>query len=279
MIPENYKLKYPWLPVDNCLEVKCCLCNGKNETKDIFTFSINDKMFNVRQCQKDNLLFLYPQPGDEYTKNLYNHPSYFTGEDDMYGLAVSEDKSKNVAEIRIKEIIDYLNKKNKNFEGISILEIGCAYGQTLIEAKKNGAHLTDGIEFSKEAVEHCNKNGLNVILGSVNEPFEEVLNNQTYDVIAIYSVLEHVNNPFQFLKRMIPLLSTGGIMIIRVPKMSESGPWLSLVDHFWHFTKESLSSIIAKVGLTQKVIFPSGTFIGKNHTGELQSVTIIAEKN
>ncbi len=278
-IPDNYKLKYPWLSVNDVHDVKCCLCDGTNETKNEFAFSINDKEFFIRHCIHDNLLFLYPQPEGQYTDNLYNHSSYWTGEDDMYGLAVSDEKSSAVANFRVQEIVDYLEKSGRTLQGKSILEIGCAYGHTLVEARKRGAVITDGIEFSKEATLVCNKkDGLHVVLGSANDAFQNTLPNKTYEIIAMYSVLEHVNNPAEFIKRVVPLLSPGGIVVIRVPEMSKDGPWLSLVDHFWHFTRESITAVLGTAKLTQKTIFPSGLFIGSQHPGKLQSITIIAEK-
>jgi len=260
-------------------DVVCCLCDGTNETKDVFKFSINDKVFSIRHCSHDNLLFLHPQPTGQYLEVLYNHPSYFTGEDDMYGLAVSDEKSKTVAGFRIEEIKDYFKKENKNILGMSMLEIGCAYGHTLMEARNAGMSTTDGIEFSKKATEVCNtKEGLHVVLGSVNDAFENLFDKKQYNVIAMYSVLEHVNNPLEFIKRVAPLLSPHGIMVIRVPEMSTKGPWLSLVDHFWHFTQESLKTALKQAGLTTINIFPSGTFIGTQHPGTLQSITAIASK-
>jgi SAM-dependent methyltransferase len=279
-ISKDYQLTYPWLPTVETKDVVCCLCNGKNKTKDVFEFSINDNIFSIRHCIHDNILFLYPQPAGGYTDALYNHPSYFIGEDDMYGLAVSDEKSKTVAGFRIQEIKDYFKKENREIAHLSMLEIGCAYGHTLVEARIAGMTTTDGVEFSKEATEICNsKEGLNVILGSVNDAFENLLPKNQYDVIAMYSVLEHVNNPLEFLTRVIPLLSPTGIMVIRVPEMSGEGPWLSLVDHFWHFTRESLTTILDITGLTEIKIFPSGKFVGTQHPGTLQSITAIASKS
>lgn len=276
--PNNYKFSYDWLPASDTHGTFCCLCGGMHAVEQVFTFLINEKMFSIMRCTHDDLMFLSPQPGTAYTNALYNHSSYFTGEDDMYGLAVSEEKSRTVAGFRIKEINDRLAMTEESIAGKAMLEIGCAYGHTLLEARVQGAEITDGIEFSREAVAMCNKRGLSVFLGSANDPFPVTVGEKTYDIIATYSLLEHVDNPLTFLNQIAPLLAENGILVIRVPEMSKEGPWLSLIDHFWHFTKTSLVRLLNKANFEKIDIFPSGTFQGVQHPGSLSSITIIARK-
>ncbi|MFH0852551.1 MAG: class I SAM-dependent methyltransferase [bacterium] len=264
-------LKYPWLKSQDSHFVRCCLCRGKNKTADRFIFSINAETYRIRHCVADDLLFLFPQPGPEYLDSLYNHPSYFKGTDDMYGLTVSDEKSTAIAKIRVEEILKY--KKNPE----SILEVGCAYGHTLIAAKEKGFKTTDGVEFSKEAIKICQKKGLKVVFSPPQGSFTNSLRKSRYDVIAMYSLLEHVQNPSSFIKKIKPLLAQDGIFVIRIPKMSAQGPWLSLVDHTWHFTERSIKKILNKVGLSIIDIFPSGKFRGIQREGELESMTIIAK--
>jgi SAM-dependent methyltransferase len=277
-IPSDYNFSYPWLPVVDTHNIVCALCGGANETEEVFAFLVNDKKFSIMRCSHDDLMFLTPQPGNSYTSALYNHHSYFTGEDDMYGLSVSEEKSTEVATIRIKEIDDYLKKSGNGIEGKSFLEIGCAYGHTLAEAKNSGAAVVRGIEFSRDAVSTCNKKGLNVFLSSANEDMMKVLDHKTFDVIALYSALEHVDNPADLLSRIFPLLSPQGILVIRVPETFTNGTWLSLIDHFWHFTRKSLTSLLEQRGFTVETLFSSGVFRGTTHNGTLGSITAIARR-
>jgi len=267
-----YDLKYPWLKNTDDRSVKCCLCGGKHKTADRLVFKINSKFYRIRECLVDGLMFLSPQPGQKYLNSLYNHPSYFQGADDMYGLAVDEEKSKKIARIRIDEILKYKNNAS------SILEIGCAYGHTLVAAKEAGFKMADGLEFSKDAVRACRDKGLRVFLSSSDKISLASIKKNRYDVIAMYSVLEHVRNPLVFLKKMIPMIASQGIIVIRVPEMSASGPWLSLLDHTWHFTRKSMKRLLGKVNLSVVDIFSSGKFIGLQHGGELSSMTVIVKK-
>lgn len=278
LIPREYSFLYPWLPVNDTHDVVCALCKGKNGIEEVFAFLINEKRFAIKRCTYDDLMYLSPQPGNIYTGALYNHPSYFTGEDDMYGLSVSDKKSKEVAVVRIKEIDEYFKKYGKSIVGKSFLEIGCAYGHTLVEAKKSGAGIVRGIEFSRNAVGACKTKKLDVFLASANDDITTVLDTKTFDVIALYSALEHVSDPGDLLARIYPLLSKEGILVIRVPETLLNNAWLSLVDHFWHFTRKSLTALLEHKGFIVADLFPSGVFHGTSHKGTLGSVTAISRR-
>lgn len=275
-IPKDYIFKYDWLDTTSFRDVCCILCDGKKQTEDVFSFIVNDKLMNIRHCIHDDLLFLSPQPSGNYAETLYNHPSYFTGEDDMFGLSVSDEKSKEVAITRMNEISDLL--KGYDLSAISLLEVGSAYGHTLLEAKEKGFGKVFGLEYSRDAVEASRQKGLTVKLASANDHLDEVFADTKFDVIALYSVLEHVDNPYNFLEEAKMILNKNGYLIIRVPRMSKEGPWLSLLDHYWHFTETSLRELVQKAGLSVIRVFPSGTFVGVSHSGSLSSMTIVAQK-
>lgn len=275
-ISKDYVFDYKWLDTSSFRDVRCALCNGKNKTEDVFYFKVNDKEMSVKHCVEDNLMFLSPQPAGNYAETLYNHESYFTGEDDMYGLSVSDDKSVEIAKIRIEEIKNLL--KDKKIEDMSLLEIGSAYGHTLSRAKIEGFKEVCGIEFSRDAVLKSKQMGLNVVLASANESLHLLFGEKKFNVIALYSVLEHVDNPVAFLESAMSLLTKDGFLVIRVPRMSTNGPWLSLLDHYWHFTEASLRRLMERFNLKILEIFPSGTFEGKQHEGRLSSMTVVAQK-
>jgi SAM-dependent methyltransferase len=247
------------------------MCDGTGKTQDVFYFKLNNNVFTIKHCVADNLLFLSPQPGPDFLNKLYNHSSYFTGEDDMYGLSVNDEKSAAIAKIRIDEVLE-------EKPGIkSFLEIGCGYGHTLVEAQNRGISEVTGIEFSEEAVNEGKKRGANILLGSANDIFPESVHDKKFDVIALYSVLEHLDNPKTFLKNIKNYLNKDGIVIVRVPRMSVDGPWLSLFDHMWHFTESALRALLSREGFTVEKVFPSGTFVGTKHPGELKSMTAVAK--
>ena len=265
-----YSLTYPWLKTDDVHPITCCICSGRNKQKPINQFVLNKQIFKIMRCLTDELMYLSPQPGKKYCNSLYNHPSYFEGTDDMYGLSMAEQKAKEIAKIRINEIRQYAPQAS------SILEIGCAHGRLLEEAQRQGFSIVKGVEFSQQAVKVCQEKNLNVKYEDINDLSTEN-SVEKFDIVASYSVLEHLNNPCEFLSKIKNFLKPGGVLIIRAPDTDPlEGPKLSLLDHFWHFTKTSIRKILEKNGFKIKDIFPSGIFYGIQHPGELKSITIVA---
>ncbi len=263
-----YDLKYPWLDTSDVGPVKCCLCKGSHKTQTKRVFLINGTEFRIVNCLKDGLMYLEPQPGLTYVSDLYNHPTYYKGTDEMYGFLVNNKKSRGIAKIRIREIRSFAP------DAKTILEIGCGFGHTLLEARKSGFEKADGIEFSKEALTACEKAGLNVRRGDDKLSLKNAKGK--YEIIAAYSVLEHLYNPFDFVKSVKRFLKAGGLVFFRVPETDSKGPYLSLVDHFWHFTKKSLNRILERSGFEIIDVFESGIYVGPKG-GRLKNMTAVAK--
>lgn len=265
-------LAYDWLPADDTRSVVCILCNGANPTETAFTFILNGVAFSIERCVTDDLMYLAPQPGARYASAVYNHPSYFDVPNDQYGHAVDEDKGHATGRLRVDDL------RERGGVPHTFLEIGCGLGYTLDAFKEAGAEVV-GIEFSESSAASCRARGLNVSAASLDEVVpESVRSHAPFDAVALYSVLEHVSDPAHFLERIAPLLSQEGRLIVRVPKMSKDGPWLSLLDHFWHFTPASLERLLKKTGFAILHEFDSGTFVGPESGEKLTSMTAIAVK-
>jgi 2-polyprenyl-3-methyl-5-hydroxy-6-metoxy-1,4-benzoquinol methylase len=98
----------------------------------------------------------------------------------------------------------------------NLLEIGCGDGRFLKLARDRGWQVA-GVELSAQAVNMARqKYGLNVLSG----PLEEVaqgLKNLSFDIIIMWGVIEHLQNPLQALKIAKSLLRKGGVLIIYTP--------------------------------------------------------------
>ena len=119
----------------------------------------------------------------------------------------------DIQPIRIKYILDALNKKNLN--NTKILDIGCGGGLVSEGLSKIGATVT-GIDFIKENINvakmHAKKNNLKI--NYFVKDFEKEKITSKYDVIIILEVLEHLNNWEEFVKKIKLSLKRNGILII-----------------------------------------------------------------
>ncbi len=119
----------------------------------------------------------------------------------------------DIQPIRIKYILDALNKKNLN--NTKILDIGCGGGLVSEGLSKIGATVT-GIDFIKENINvakmHAKKNNLKI--NYFVRDFEKENITSRYDVIIILEVLEHLNNWEEFVKQIKLSLKKNGTLII-----------------------------------------------------------------
>lgn len=129
------------------------------------------------------------------------------------------------------------------------LDIGCSTGGLL--------ELTGGtgLEPNTEHYEIAKASGLNVINCTV-EDYE----GDTFDVITLLNTLEHVIDPCAVLAKVRLLLSDNGVLLVTVPFLLSSFITLP-VDaflsnaHLYNFTVNTLSMMMAKVGLRPEEIF------------------------
>ncbi len=103
----------------------------------------------------------------------------------------------------------------KIYKDKKVLDIGCGSGDVCIGISKLGAKSVLGIDYSDEAIKLANqKNDRDNVEFRV-EDYKNI--NDTYDVITLVGVLEHIENPFEAVSKIYDLLNDGGKMVIESP--------------------------------------------------------------
>jgi SAM-dependent methyltransferase len=135
----------------------------------------------------------------------------------------------------------------------SLLDIGCGSGFFLWEALKAGFSVK-GVEFSDEAAAYGREHfGLSITTGNI---YDLSLVRQGYEVITLWQVLEHLDNPRQLLDMVYESLKPSGLLIISVPNISSVQAlvfrhrWyhLEVPRHIYHYDPETLSQILIDAG-------------------------------
>jgi len=132
-------------------------------------------------------------------------------------------------------------------ETASILEIGSGNGQFLSACRtllKNS---------SLSAVEFPNPDLSYVASNKQVECFDALeaieMKSKSYDLIALWHVVEHMIDPWSHLIRLLPLLKPNGIIVFSAPNMfcpgvsrfPASWPWNQAPPvHLWHFGPQNL---------------------------------------
>ncbi len=217
--------------------LNCPICKN-SDFKRIFIDNWDRSSFV--KCKKCNLIFQNPQEQILDTINRYNF-DYFN-----YEL----ENQFNFFHL-VKKTLDDFNIINILPEGANVLEIGSATGLFLKYMDLQGFKST-GIELCKESVEYGKKEyGVNLINGRL----EEIkLNQGTFDFIHFSHLIEHVNNPPDFLMKIYNLLKKGGYIMLATPNSSGlfakyyKESWRCIVDdHLFIFNKKNINYLLKKI--------------------------------
>ena len=177
---------------------------------------------------------------------------------------VTVNKSNYLLEQRINTYLSrYSNFKKRyqrqlgdiqNFSpGGKLLDIGCNIGLFLCEARASGFGVT-GVELNRECAAYARTHfKLNIHSNYLsNSTFEA----DSFDVVTMYDVLEHIPDLHRILAQIRRILKPGGLLVVQSPNIGSlmaglaksTWSWLSPPDHLYHFTPGSLCILLENAG-------------------------------
>ncbi len=223
----------------------CHICSTASE------FLMNKDGFDEYLCPVCGLSFVFPQPGAEWLKKeVYSYESGYQG-NKRNDLAARPEDSKS------RQTLDFLvEKKNAG----TLLDVGCSNGQFMFWAKQKGFSCT-GVEINARTASIAEANGFAVHRGFLDTaPFDK----ESFDVVYLGDVIEHVNDPRKFIKTAGKFLKPGGFIVISTPNMDclWAGatlrfykifgiPWAAATPphHLFQFSYSNLNSLMAEQDL------------------------------
>lgn len=111
----------------------------------------------------------------------------------------------------------YVKKINELADNnkVNILDIGCGTGNALSQLKKTGLSNLYGCDISSLFIESAIKKGLRNIqkYGGKKLPYRK----DRFDISGSFTVLEHTDNPVNFIKEQIRVTKKKGYVIIACP--------------------------------------------------------------
>lgn len=220
-------------------------------------FLVSGEEFSLLYDPQLEMLITDPQPKAIDLEKYYDSDAYISHTDSKKGFFnFLYQKVKNYSLSRKERLISKLNHGKG-----SLLDVGAGTGEFLLTAKKTGWKVA-GVEVNAKAKNSATTKGLHL-----NDNLE-AYQNQKFDVITLWHVLEHIPNLEASIQLLESMLKEEGHLIVAVPNFKSydanyyKSYWAAydVPRHLWHFSKESIPKLSSnKVQLikTLPLIFDS----------------------
>lgn len=203
-------------------------------------FSVSGEFFSLLQNEHSEILKTTPTPSLENLSKYYESDDYISHTDSKRSLFETYHLVKrNAIRNKVKLI-------SKNSAKGNLLDIGAGTGDFLVEAKNSGWQTT-GIEPNEKAKALAQKKGIDFVENL------EIISDNSFDVITMWHVLEHVPNLEYQLQQLKRICKPNGTIIIAVPNFKSFDAkhykqfWAAydVPRHLWHFSKRGIQKLFA----------------------------------
>lgn len=227
----------------------CPVCNSSRiayflSSQDYF---LTQESFSIDKCLDCETKFTNPRPTEINIPQYYESDDYISHSDSPKGLI-----DKLYYFIRKYSISSKVRLVKKYVKSGKALDVGCGTGQFLNELKNKGFEVT-GIEPNNSARKIASDSfGLTVY----NEEKINELKKNSFQVISLWHVLEHVKDLNQRIQQLKKLLAPNGVVIVAVPNpdswdAKHYGKFWAAYDlprHLYHFNSSSIQNLFKKAG-------------------------------
>jgi len=247
----------------------CCFCKDNNNTPLYSTFDIFGNNYTINECRNCHAHFLAPPPDAETLRQAYD-TSYYGETDEKFNSPNIETVLDHFRRRRAKYASKFLNSNDK------ILDIGCGNGRFLLHLLKYGNFKLYGTELESNSANRAARiPQINLKLGHLSK---DSFDAETFDVISMFHVFEHLTEPKETLEIIYNILKDNGTLIISFPNIDSlqsnlfKGKWLHLDPprHLLFFEARDFINICEKMGF--KLVREKYISTEQNVYGMIQSI-------
>jgi len=238
----NSIVHYTHCPACDSLSIKFVF-----DTRD---YSVSGKSFSIWECANCTLRFTQDVPDSSSIGQYYKSENYISHTNTSEGFINQLYQIVRKRTLRKKRLL--ITKVTGRKSG-TLLDVGSGTGAFVNEMKQNGWEVT-GLEPDEDARKVA-KESFHCELKSTHELFS--LSENTFDVITLWHVLEHVHDLHNYLHQFKKLLKHDGRLVIAVPNYTSFDA--SVYDEYWaaydvprhlyHFSPLSMKLLIDKDGM------------------------------
>ncbi|MCB9423030.1 MAG: class I SAM-dependent methyltransferase [Ardenticatenaceae bacterium] len=194
----------------------------------------------IVECNHCGFVYANPRWSNEKLLEAY------TAVEDLTYLQEREGR-----ELTFQKHLQALEKHTGPANGRSLLDIG-AYIGVFVETAVAAGWNACGVEPSDWAAAEAQKHGIKVIQGTQDAP--EIVGQQ-FDIITLWDVIEHVDDPMEELTKALRRLKPGGWLAVHTMDIDSltahlMGPrWPWLMDmHLFFFSQKTMAAMLEKIG-------------------------------
>lgn len=239
-------------------------------------FSVSGESFSLLLNEEYQLLKTHPQPTLDRLGMYYEFDDYISHTD---GKRTLFEKMYHFIKRRAIKNKLRLIEQHQPVKG-KILDIGAGTGDFLLEAK-NKNWETVGVEPNEKAKSIAIKK--RVLFADTIEKLES----NSFDVITLWHVLEHVPDVVHQVAELKRLLKPSGTLIIAVPNFKSFDAnyyktlWAAydVPRHLWHFSKTAIEKLFDKQNMNLVAVKPMwfdsyyvSLLSEKNKTGKMKFI-------
>ena len=219
--------------------VRCPICGQRTKEVELWT----KNSFRYVRCANCGLIYINPQLSDEAVAHIYSNVLY-------------EQKSERL-DLLLPDLDTYKSRLLKKFVGFRksncLLDVGCFKGFFLYSASQKGWRAF-GTEVSESATRFARAQlGQRVEMGDLLDM--PGLEQFSFDVVTFFDVIEHLSQPYLYLKKAHDFLRQDGLLYMETPNFNAlprfvlGKKWTIFHSlHRYYFTPNTIKRMFHKAG-------------------------------
>ncbi len=227
--------------------MNCPACGYTSNTQYLqsYDYFLTQKPFAVNKCDDCGLLFTLPRPADSELPGYYDSQEYLSHPTGLQSL-----KARIYNRIRKFNLLQKYRLLESICEKGKMLDYGCGSGEFLATCKSKGWD-TSGIEVNDKARNFAiQQHRLEVY----PESHIQNLPKESFDLITLWHVLEHIPNLNERIRDFYDLLKPGGQILLAVPNTDSwdakyyQEKWAAwdLPRHLYHYNYNTLQKTVER---------------------------------
>lgn len=227
---------------------ECRLCSNQNHK-----YLFSREGWDVVRCADCGLAQLAREPSEKELVEVYREAYFKRGK-----YEIEQSGMDRAADLEQQRRLNWLMKAGVP-SGSKVLDVGCATGDFVIVAcDRFEVSGMDVSEFAiKEARQRSGLSDSRLQAGSIYAP---PFNDEKFDAIVIWDVIEHLNNPHIAVQQICSMLSPGGVVLCSTPNfgapiaktMKSRWAFMTPPEHICFYDRETLTKLFQYHGLSAR---------------------------